>query len=198
MPDHHQMSKAFTKEDTNEDQDAAPDPVALQIPQGKNYITPSGYQKLKNELHELLNRTRPDLVQVVSWAASNGDRSENGDYLYGKKKLREIDRRIRFLTQRLESAEQVDPEKVSDTLKMQQKVQFGATVLYATEDSVEKTISIVGIDESNPSLGKISWISPLARCLLNHCAGDVVTFQSPKGEEELEILKVVYGEKGIR
>jgi transcription elongation factor GreB len=184
------MSKAFTKEsDQEEELDAPADAELLALPQKKNYMTPKGFAKLKAELHELLNKTRPDIVQVVSWAAGNGDRSENGDYLYGKKRLREIDRRIRFLSKRLEIAEVIDPTQVKA-----EKIQFGATVIYQNEDEIKKTISIVGIDESVPGEGKVSWISPLAKVLLNQQVGDVVTFISPKCEEDLEILNVSYRE----
>ncbi|MBC7396531.1 MAG: transcription elongation factor GreB [Bdellovibrionales bacterium] len=181
------MSKAFTKED-----DAAEDSLDIELqslPTKKNYMTPRGFTRLRDELHELLNKTRPDLVQVVTWAASNGDRSENADYIYGKRKLREIDRRIRFLTKRLEIAEVIEPGQVKSN-----KVQFGASVTFQNEEGVQRTISIVGIDESEPGQGKISWISPLAKILLNQETGDEVTFRSPKGEEELEILKIEYRE----
>ena len=181
------MSKAFTKEDSDQDQDEGQDLELKALPTKKNYITPQGFARLKDELHLLLNKTRPELTQVVAWAASNGDRSENADYIYGKRRLREIDRRIRFLTKRLEIAEVIDPAHVKAT-----KIQFGATVTYANEEGIKKTMSIVGIDEIDPGKGKISWISPLARVLLNSEVGDVVTFQSPKGEEELEILQLVY------
>ena len=187
------MSKAFTKEDQNGDDEelqekrAKEDAAFKALGSKKNYITPAGFAKLKNEFHALLDEERPKLVQVVSWAAGNGDRSENGDYLYGKKRLREIDRRLRFLTKRMEIAEVIDPAQVKAT-----KVQFGATVTYENESGVKKTISIVGIDEIDPAQGKVSWISPLARVLLNAEAGDAVTFLSPKGEEELEVLKVEY------
>jgi transcription elongation factor GreB len=153
----------------------------------KNYITPKGFQKLKSELHELLHKTRPDLTQVVAWAASNGDRSENADYQYGKKRLREIDRRIRFLSKRLEIAEVIDPVLVTSD-----RVQFGATVTYQNEEGETKTVRIVGVDESAPAQGTISWISPLASALLNRKPGDLAMFRSPKGEEELEILSVRY------
>ncbi len=155
----------------------------------KNYITPKGFTKLKDELHVLLTKTRPDLTQVVAWAASNGDRSENADYIYGKKRLREIDRRIRFLSKRLEIAEVVDPL----SLKSDQ-VAFGATVVYENEDGAQKTVSIVGIDETDPGRGRISWISPLAKALLGRKKGDVVVLRSPKGEEDLEILDLRYEE----
>ena len=181
------MSKAFTKENDSEDDEPELSPkLPVEV---KNYITPLGLARLKTELHELLSKTRPDLVQVVSWAAGNGDRSENGDYLYGKKRLREIDRRIRFLTQRLEIAEVIDPVTVKS-----KQIQFGASITYLNEEGQTKKISIVGIDESNPAQGKISWISPLAKSLLNHLANDVVSFKSPKGEEELEIVSVEYRE----
>lgn len=155
----------------------------------KNYITPKGFERLRAELHELLHKTRPDLTQVVAWAASNGDRSENADYIYGKRRLREIDRRIRFLTKRLEIAEVIDPATLHTD-----RIQFGATVTYETEEGVRKKVHIVGIDESNPAQGKISWISPLANTLLSRKKGEAVTFRSPKGEEDLEILKVEYVE----
>jgi transcription elongation factor GreB len=184
------MSKAFTKEDDRDDD--APDAELQALPTKKNYITPKGFQKMKDELHVLLNKTRPELTQVVAWAASNGDRSENADYIYGKRKLREIDRRIRFLTKRLEIAEVIDPGKLSPPHPLQ--IQFGATVTYSNEEGQKKTISIVGIDEIEPSKGKISWISPLAKALLHQEKGDVVIFRSPKGEEELEILDIRYQE----
>jgi transcription elongation factor GreB len=179
------MSKAFTKEDNEADD--TPDVELQALPTRKNYITPKGFKRMRDEFQELMNVTRPDLVQVVAWAASNGDRSENGDYLYGKKRLREIDRRIRFLTKRLEIAEVIDPAQVRA-----EKVQFGATITYQNEAGQKKKVSIVGIDEIDPGQGKISWISPLAKVLLNQESGDGVSFKSPKGEEELEILKVEY------
>jgi len=180
------MSKAFTKED---DGIESPDLELQSLPTKKNYITPKGHARLKDELHTLLHVTRPEVTQVVTWAASNGDRSENADYQYGKRRLREIDRRIRFLTKRLEIAEVIDPSQVNA-----EKVQFGATVTYANEDGMKKKISIVGIDESDPARGKVSWISPLAKTLMGAAAGDAVSFHSPKGEEELEILEVEYCE----
>ncbi len=182
------MSKAFTKEtDQDDDQDGAEDAQLKTLPTGKNYITPPGFARLKDELHTLLHKTRPELTQTVAWAASNGDRSENADYIYGKRRLREIDRRIRFLTKRLEIAEVIDPAHVKAT-----KVQFGATVTFTNEAGTKKTVKIVGIDESDPGVGKISWISPLARVLLNAEVGDGVTFKSPKGEEELEVVRIQY------
>jgi transcription elongation factor GreB len=183
------MSKAFTREndDSDPDQDAELDAEVRALPSKKNYMTPKAHLRLKDELHQLLHKTRPDLTQVVAWAASNGDRSENADYIYGKKRLREIDRRIRFLSKRLEIAEVIDPSRVSSN-----KIQFGASVTYRNEEGAIKRVQIVGIDETDPARGKISWISPLAKALLNQEAGDAPTFRSPKGEEELEILKIEY------
>lgn len=179
------MSKAFTKE-TDADDDEAPALSAL--PAGsKNYITPQGYARLRSELFELIDNERPKVVEVVHWAASNGDRSENGDYLYGKKRLREIDRRIRYLMQRLEIAEVVD-RKVSDPAQ----VFFGARVTYVNGTGEERSVHIVGIDEVDPANGQISWISPVARALLKARNGDVVTLRTPAGTEELEIVAVTY------
>lgn len=157
----------------------------------KNYITPEGAEKLKLELKTLLHQERPELVKVVSWAASNGDRSENGDYIYGKRKLREIDRRIRFLTQRLEAA-----EVVGSTENQSDRVSFGAWVTVEDEEGSKRTYQIVGLDESAPALGKISWASPLAKALLNHRVGDLIQFRNPKGQEDLEILEIRYGQNG--
>lgn len=154
---------------------------------GKNYITPAGLQKLRDEFQELKYKTRPEVTATVAWAASNGDRSENADYIYGKRRLREIDRRIEFLLKRLEAAVVVDPAQVKSD-----KVHFGATVSLLNEDDKEKTYRIVGIDEANVSIGDISWISPLAKVLLNKQVGDVVLLRTPKGEEELEITKISY------
>lgn len=177
---------------SNEDEQDPANSELNALPTKKNYITPKGFAHMKDELHLLLTKTRPDLTQVVAWAASNGDRSENADYTYGKRKLREIDRRIRFLSKRLEIAEVIDPIKVIVTNPA--KVQFGATVTFANEEGQKKSVSIVGIDEIEPSKGKISWISPLAKALLNQVQGDAVSFRSPKGEEELEIIKIEYKE----
>ncbi len=154
----------------------------------KNYITPAGLKKLKDEALYLIDKERPDLVKVISWAASNGDRSENGDYIYGKRRLREIDKRIRFLTQRLDAAVVVDPANRESS----EQIFFGATVTYVNENGTEHTVSIVGIDEANVSRGLISWISPLAKSLLKSKKGDVVLHQSPSGTEELEITEVRY------
>lgn len=181
------MSKAFTKETELFDDEELPEEPSL--PAGsKNYITPAGYQRLKDELLYLIDVERPQVVKVVSWAASNGDRSENGDYLYGKKRLREIDRRIRFLTKRLDQAEVVAPGKgvASD------QIFFGATVTYAETDGAEKTITIVGMDEVDPGRGFVSWISPVARALLKAREGDRVLLRLPHGSCWLEILSVQY------
>lgn len=153
----------------------------------KNYITPSGADKLKAELKKLLYGDRPELVKVISWAASNGDRSENGDYIYGKRRLREMDRRIRFLTQRLEAAEVIEPKSQNPD-----RVLFGATVTVLNEDEQEKTYRIVGQDEIDAKLGHVSWVSPIAKALLNSKVGDVVRLKTPKGEEELEVVRIQY------
>ena len=154
----------------------------------KNYITPQGWQRLKDELYHLVHRERPHMTEVVNWAASNGDRSENGDYLYGKKRLREIDRRIRFLTKRLEIAEVVDPEQREDC----EQVFFGATVTILRGDDSEEIVKIVGIDEIDTTQGKISWISPLARVLMKSRIGDEVCLQTPNGEEWIVIIDIRY------
>ncbi len=182
------MNKAFVKEmDADDDQDFAP-PA---IPTGaKNYITPEGHQRLKSELLQLIDNDRPEVVRVVSWAASNGDRSENGDYIYGKRRLREIDRRIRFLIKRLDAAEVFDPS-VHHGLD---QIFFGATVTYERESGEQQTVTIVGIDEIDPLQGKISWISPIARAFTKTHEGETVTLQTPAGIEELHILKVTYPE----
>lgn len=182
------MSKAFVNEDAEQhDDDLVPEAVAL--PAGtKNYITVKGYIALRAELKHLLNVERPEVVQVVSWAASNGDRSENGDYIYGKKRLREIDRRIRFLTKRLDIAEIVDPA----LQPTKDRVFFGATIEYSDQDGNEFTVTIVGVDEADPLNGRISWISPVARALLKSQEGDVVSLRTPGGMQELDILTISY------
>ncbi len=181
------MSKAFVKESDAADDDEVEAPP---IPAGsKNYITPTGFKRLKDELVHLLNVERPEVVRTVSWAASNGDRSENGDYIYGKKRLREIDRRIRFLTKRLDIAEVVDPAQREAT----DQIFFGATVLYANGRGEELQITIVGIDEVDPARGQVSWISPIARALLKAREGETVQLRTPAGVESLEILEVRYG-----
>lgn len=154
----------------------------------KNYITPQGWQNLKDELYALVHRERPEMVQVVSWAASNGDRSENGDYIYGKRRLREMDRRIRFLTKQLENAEVVNPLDKVDC----PQIFFGATVDIVRENGKQQTVSIVGIDETDAPKGKISWISPLAKALMKAQAGDEVLLYTPEGEEYIEVLAVRY------
>lgn len=181
------MNKAFVKESEDDDDDLEPEAVAL--PQGApNYMTQQGYLRLRRELEHLMNEERPSVVQVVSWAASNGDRSENGDYLYGKKRLREIDRRIRFLTKRLERAEVVEAWRQPN----RDQVFFGATVVYEDKTGEAFTITIVGVDEAEPLQGRISWISPVARALTKAREGDVVTLRTPAGLDELEILEVRY------
>ena len=159
-------------------------------PEVRNYMTPLGYARLKAELARLLDVERPEVVKVVAWAAANGDRSENGDYIYGKKKLREIDSRIHFLTARLESAQVVDPALRGDS----DQVYFGATVTYAYVNGgrEERTIQIVGVDEVDPKRGHVSWVSPIARALLKRRNGDVATLATPTGDQEIEILKVRY------
>ena len=181
------MNKAFTKESDGEDDDdlGALPPLP---PGGKNYITPQGFKRLQDELLDLIDNERPRIVEVVHWAASNGDRSENGDYLYGKKRLREIDRRIRFLTKRLEIAEVVDPSAHAGS----DQVFFGATVTYVDDEGVERTVTILGVDEADNARQQVSWISPVARALLKAREGDEVALQTPAGMRSLEILSVAY------
>jgi transcription elongation factor GreB len=182
------MSKAFTRETDGDDEDEDGGGLPPLPAGGKNYITPQGYARLRAELLHLIDDERPKVVEVVHWAASNGDRSENGDYLYGKKRLREIDRRIRFLTKRLEIAEVADP-----TLHHgHDQVFFGATVRYAEASGQERTITIVGIDEADSLQGQVSWISPIARALLKAREGDEVKLVTPAGVQEIEILEVSY------
>ncbi|MDR2165570.1 MAG: transcription elongation factor GreB [Zoogloeaceae bacterium] len=184
------MNKAFTREPDGEarDDDDTLSP-ALQLPPGsRNYITPAGHARLLEEQDFLIREERPRIVDVVAWAASNGDRSENGDYLYGKKRLREIDRRIRFLNKRLENAQVVDPTLQGDN----EQVFFGATVTLSWDGGEETVYSIVGIDEADASRGRISWISPLARALIKARAGDSIRFQTPAGTREIDILEVRY------
>lgn len=182
------MSKAFTKETDREEEDEVQE---ASVPKGlKNYMTLKGYQSLRKELENLVKVERPEVVSVVSWAASNGDRSENGDYIYGKKRLREIDRRIRFLTKRLESAEVINPA----TQPNKDQVFFGATVLYENQEGEQTEVTIVGIDEADPLHGKISWISPVAKALLKAHEGDSVNLMTPAGPQELIVLEVSYPE----
>ena len=183
------MNKAFVKENEHAD-DEDGDPQAPALPRGsKNYMTRRGYDALRHELDQLVRIERPKMVETVAWAAGNGDRSENGDYIYGKKRLREIDRRIRFLIKRIESADVVDPERQQGL----DQVFFGATVTVADLDGTdEQTWQIVGVDEADATLGRISWISPLARALLKAREGDVVRFASPSGPRELEVVEIRY------
>lgn len=183
------MNKAFVKEQDDQDDDGA-EPGAPRLPAGsKNYMTRRGYEILRAELDLLVRQERPKLVETVAWAAGNGDRSENGDYIYGKKRLREIDRRIRFLIKRIENAEVVEPESQQGL----DQVFFGATVTVEdVESEVVETWQIVGLDEANASEGRISWISPLARALLKSREGDLVRFQSPAGLRELEVIEIAY------
>jgi transcription elongation factor GreB len=184
------MSKAFTKESDNDDDDE------LQLPAlpagGKNYITPHGYATLRDELLDLIDNERPKVVDAVHWAASNGDRSENGDYIYGKKRLREIDRRIRFLTKRLEIAEITDPRVHFGNTQ----IFFGATVTYVDDEGTERTIKIMGIDEANSAQGEVSWISPIARTLLKAREGDELKLVIPGRVDTIEVLRVVYPPPG--
>ena len=181
------MSKAFTKEADADDDGPDEEPSAL--PAGvRNYITPAGLERLRDEFEQLRRVERPRIVETVAWAAGNGDRSENGDYIYGKKRLREIDRRMRFLRKRIEIAEVVDPARQT----ARDKVFFGATVAYRTASGEAKRVRIVGIDEARSELGEVSWISPIARALLRAEAGDVVELRTPKGAKQIEVLEIVY------
>ena len=182
------MNKAFVREDAGDDEDDLPEGAAPLPPGSKNYITPAGYERLCSELMHLIDTERPEVVGIVSWAASNGDRSENGDYLYGKKRLREIDRRIRFLTRRIEKAEVVDASLQGDN----DQIFFGATVTYANQAGGETTITIVGMDEVDLDQGYVSWISPIARALIKAREGDTVPLRTPAGVEQIDILAVKY------
>ncbi len=184
------MSKAFTKEsDADGDDQDGVEPAEL--PAGtKNYITPQGYAALRAELLSLIDDERPKVVEVVHWAAGNGDRSENGDYIYGKKRLREIDRRIRFLTRRLELAEPIDPSVHHG----KDQVFFGATVRYADETGAERVVTILGVDEADSAKAQVSWISPVARALLKSHEGEVIKLVTPGGVREIEVLEVRYPE----
>ena len=182
------MSKAFTRESDAELPDDD-EPVVVELPAGtRNYMTPQGYARLRAELGQLLDSERPAVVDIVSWAAKNGDRSENGDYLYGKKRLREIDRRIRFLTRRLELAEVVDPSQQFG----RDQVFFGATVTYVNQRGQERSVTILGIDEADSAKSEVSWIAPVARALLKARVGDEVRLATPGGTEVLEVLAVRY------
>ena len=185
------MSKAFTREpDSPADDDDLE--AASPLPAGaRNYMTPGGFARMKAELDRLVARDRPEVVATIAWAASNGDRSENGDYIYGKKRLREIDRRIRFLIRRLDAAEVVDPLARRDDDAADQ-VFFGATVTVASARGEERTISIVGVDEIDTARGYVSWVSPIARALLKAREGDTVVLRTPAGVEELDVVAVRY------
>jgi transcription elongation factor GreB len=186
------MSKAFTRESDAADLDEELE-AASPLPAGsRNYMTPGGFARLKAELASLVDKERPEVVAIVAWAASNGDRSENGDYIYGKKRLREIDRRIRFLIRRLDDAEVVDPQARRESENADQ-IFFGATVTVGNARGEERTVSIVGVDEIDMARGYISWVSPMARALIKAREGDTVTLRTPGGIEELEILGVRYG-----
>ena len=182
------MSKAFTREQEGPEEDE-PEPEAVQPAGVKNYITPAGYARMKAELKQLLDVERPEVVGIVHWAASNGDRSENGDYIYGKKRLREIDRRIRFLIKRMEIAEVVDTAG-----QERDQVFFGATVTVCDSTGAERSVSIVGMDEVDPARGRVSWVSPIARALLKARAGDTVTLRTPSGVEELDVVEIRYAD----
>jgi transcription elongation factor GreB len=184
------MSKAFVKE-TDDDAELPEESPAL--PDGiKNYMTPQGFQRLQAELRALLRDERPKIVEVVAWAAGNGDRSENGDYLYGKRRLREIDRRIRFLSKRLEVAQVVHPAQQQHL----DQVFFGATVDYANARGEERTITIVGVDEADLDRGQVSWLSPIARALMKTREGDTVEFRTPRGVERIEVIEIRYESAG--
>ncbi|MGE5172027.1 MAG: transcription elongation factor GreB [Rudaea sp.] len=185
------MSKAFVSEDAAPDDDVEGAQTSPLPAGARNYMTPGGFARLRRELDELVSKERPELVATVSWAAGNGDRSENGDYIYGKKRLREIDRRIRFLVRRLDRAEVVDPAMPRDD-DAASRVFFGATVTVANAAGAERTISIVGVDEIDTERGYVSWISPMARALLKAREGDTVTVRTPAGSEELDVVSVRY------
>jgi transcription elongation factor GreB len=182
------MSKAFTREDDNSEDDDLPEESGGLAITAKNYMTPAGFARMREELDTLMRKERPEVVKVVSWAASNGDRSENGDYIYGKKRLREIDRRIRYLSKRLANAEVIDPARRGKT----EQVFFGATVTYANHRGDERTIKIVGVDEVALDKGHVSWISPIATALLRAETGDVVKMRTPQGIDEIEVLEIRY------
>jgi len=184
------MNKAFTRESDSEEEEIPE--LATPLPVGtKNYMTPVGFARLKKELDHLVTKERPQLVATIAWAASNGDRSENGDYIYGKKRLREVDRRIRFLIRRLDSAEVVDPT-AREGAEDSDRIYFGATVTVDNVRGEQRTLSIVGVDEIDPARGYISWVSPMARALIKAREGDVVTLTTPGGIEEIEIVAVKY------
>lgn len=182
------MSKAFTRESDGDDEDDLPEESGGLPLAAKNYMTPAGFARMREELDTLMRKERPEVVKVVSWAAGNGDRSENGDYIYGKKRLREIDRRVRYLSKRLANADVIDSARRGRT----DQVFFGATVTTANEKGEERTVKIVGVDEVDLTKGHVSWISPIAKALLRAEQGDLVKLRTPHGVEELEILSVRY------
>ena len=184
---YHLMNKAFTRETSSEDEDDESFAPALQTGT-KNYMTPQGHDRMRSELLQLIDDERPKVVEIVHWAASNGDRSENGDYIYGKKRLREIDRRIRFLTKRLELASVSDPSVHHGN----DQIFFGATVTYEDLQGQATTVTILGIDEADSLKGQVSWVSPIARALLKSRVGDVVKLQTPKGVQDIEVVQVSY------
>lgn len=182
------MSKAFTKEDAEVEDELPDEPAPL--PAGtKNYITPAGFRRMQDELKHLQSTERPRVVEIVAWAAGNGDRSENGDYIYGKQRLREIDRRCRFLLKRMEAAEVVDPARQQHL----DRVFFGATVTYANKEGDERTVTIVGVDEVDADNGRVSWISPIARALMKAQEGEIVELRTPHGPEPIEVVEIRYG-----
>src|SRR5665647_1847202 len=184
------MNKAFTRESDDADDDDRPLPA---LPTGtKNYITPLGFARLRSELLDLIDNERPKVVEAVHWAASNGDRSENGDYIYGKKRLREIDRRIRFLTKRLEIAALTDPSVHHGS----EQIFFGASVTYVDDGDIERTVTILGIDEADSSKAQVSWVSPIARTMLKARSGDVLQLVTPAGVMEIEVIGVQYPAPG--
>ena len=186
------MNKAFVKE-SDADPDDDLDDAGPAIPPGsKNYMTPDGHARLEREFRTLLYEERPKVVEVVSWAAGNGDRSENGDYIYGKKRLREIDRRVRYIMKRLEIAEIVRAEDQTN----RDQVFFGATVTYADEEDRERTVRIVGVNEARHELGEVSWVSPIAKALMRARVGDVVTLRLPAGPQDVEVVAIAYDGDG--
>ena len=181
------MSKAFVKEDNDQDEDSGPDPTDSLGAGSKNYMTPTGAERLRAEFAELHSKERPQILEVIAWAAGNGDRSENADYQYARRRLREIDRRLRYLGRRLDNLEVIDPARETHS-----DVRFGATVHVLDEGGSELVYTIVGVDETEPARGRVSWVSPIARALLQAKVGDVVTLRTPKGEQDLEVLRIVY------
>ena len=182
------MSKAFTKETDGAEEEDLPEVAAPLPPGAKNYLTPEGHARLTEELRQLRREERPKVVNVVSWAAGNGDRSENGDYIYGKKRLREIDRRGRYLMKRIEISEVVDQSRQ----KNRDQVFFGATVTYLDGNGLERTVRIVGADEARHDHGEVSWVAPIARALHKASEGDIVKLRTPSGIEEIEVLEITY------